>query len=295
MSETPPPAPPTDPPPGRGPAPAWGGRRPTALKLAYDGPLFKGWQKQPGLPTVQAAVEQALGEVLGAKIEVHGAARTDAGVHAAAQVCHFVRQALGGEDPAGLAAFGSALRERLPQGIRVLAVALAHPSFHARSSSTGKRYVYRYSWGDQPQGADRFHLGAGARPDWLRATAALEGLAGLAALPGLASPSKDRRPAPPLTGWTLEQSQHGVGGACELELRAHAFRKHQVRNLAGHLAAVALGLAEPETLAKLAQRTRPWMGATAPPAGLTLVEVVYPPELDPFAKAAPLAPAPATP
>jgi tRNA U38,U39,U40 pseudouridine synthase TruA len=56
--------------------------------------------------------------------------------------------------------------------------------------------------------------------------------------------------------------------------------------VAGHLAAVALGLAEPETLAKLAQRTRPWMGATAPPAGLTLVEVVYPPELDPFAPAA---------
>jgi tRNA pseudouridine38-40 synthase len=235
---------------------------------------------------VQAVVEQALSEVLGAKVEVHGAARTDAGVHAAGQVCHFVRQALGAEDPAGITAFAAALRGRLPQGIRLLAAALAHPSFHARSSSTGKRYVYRYSWGTEPQSADRFHLGPSARPDWLRAAAALEGLAGLPALPGLASPSKDRRPAPPLTGWTLDHEQRGDGGVCQLELRAHAFRKHQVRNVAGHLAAVALGLAEPETLAKLAQRTRPWMGATAPPAGLTLVEVVYPPELDPFAPAA---------
>jgi tRNA pseudouridine38-40 synthase len=231
---------------------------------------------------VQAAVERALSETLGAKIEVHGAARTDAGVHAAGQVCHFVRQALAAVDPAGMAGFEAALRDRLPQGIRLLGAALAHPSFHARSSSTGKRYVYRYSWGAQTQRADGFHLGVSSRPDWLRASAALAGLEGLPALPGLASPSKDRRPAPPLLGWTLDHQDEGDGGLCTLELRAHAFRKHQVRNVAGHLAAVALGLAEPETLARLAQRTRPWMGATAPAAGLTLVEVVYPEALDPF-------------
>jgi tRNA U38,U39,U40 pseudouridine synthase TruA len=65
-------------------------------------------------------------------------------------------------------------------------------------------------------------------------------------------------------------------------VRAKAFRKHQVRNLAGHLGAVASGLAEPGSLRALAQRARPWMGAQAPAAGLTLVEVLYPPELDPF-------------
>jgi tRNA U38,U39,U40 pseudouridine synthase TruA len=65
-------------------------------------------------------------------------------------------------------------------------------------------------------------------------------------------------------------------------VRAPAFRKHEVRNLAGHLAAVALGLAPPESLARLARGPRPWHGATAPPHGLTLLEVLYPPELDPF-------------
>jgi tRNA U38,U39,U40 pseudouridine synthase TruA len=77
-----------------------------------------------------------------------------------------------------------------------------------------------------------------------------------------------------LSRWSLED---GV-----LEVEAHAFRKHQLRNLAGHLAAVALGLAAPATLAELAKRARPWMGATAPAHGLTLLEVRYAPEVDPF-------------
>ena len=67
-----------------------------------------------------------------------------------------------------------------------------------------------------------------------------------------------------------------------LEVTAKTFRKHEVRNLAGHLAAVALGLAAPESLALLAVRTRPWMGPRAPAHGLTLVEVLYPQDLDPF-------------
>jgi len=115
-----------------------------------------------------------------------------------------------------------------------------------------------------------------ASADWERARAALHGLDGLPQLPGLSSPSKDHKPAPPLASWSLDD--RGV-----LEVSARAFRKHEVRNLAGHLGAVALGLAAPESLRELAQRSRPWMGARAPPGGLTLVEVVYPPELDPFA------------
>jgi tRNA U38,U39,U40 pseudouridine synthase TruA len=93
-------------------------------------------------------------------------------------------------------------------------------------------------------------------------------------MPGIGSPSNRRKPAPPLTRWSLE---NGV-----LEVEARAFRKHEIRNLAGHLAAVALGYAEPQTLRELAGRNRPWMGATAPAHGLTLVKVLYPTEIDPF-------------
>jgi tRNA pseudouridine38-40 synthase len=259
-------------------------RRPIALLLAYDGSAFKGWQKQPGLPTVQGFVERALAELLGTKIEVFGAARTDAGVHAEGQVCHFVRLPLSAQGPEGLARFEPELRAKLGSPVRLEATALAHPSFHARSSSTGKRYRYRYGWGEAPQVPGQFHLGKAAAPDWEKARAALQGLLGLPQLTGLASPSKDHRPAPPLESFLLEPSGDASAGTCALELRAPAFRKHQVRNVAGHLAAVALGLALPETLAQLAQRRRPWMGATAPPGGLTLIEVLYPAGLEPFGR-----------
>jgi tRNA pseudouridine38-40 synthase len=204
------------------------------------------------LPTVQGALEDALRALLGKRYVVHGASRTDAGVHAEGQVASF--QA-GREMELG--------RLELPAALRLLRWARADRSFHARSSSTGKKY--RYDLGYFARGA----------PDWERARAALRSLEGLAALPGLGSPAKDHRPAPPLSRWTL--SETGV-----LEVTAKAFRKHQIRNLAGHLGAVALGLAEPGSLRELAQRERPWMGARAPAAGLTLVEVLYPPELDPF-------------
>ena len=218
-----------------------------ALLLAYDGAPFKGWQRQPGLPTVQAVVEKALGHV------VHGASRTDAGVRALGQVASF---------RCGAAPDFAALR--LPEAVRLLRWAEVPPSFHARSSSCGK--VYRYDFASFVQNSQT--------PDWDRARAALRGLEGLSEMTGIGSPSTHRKPAPPLTRWSLE------GGVLEVEARA--FRKHEVRNLAGHLAAVALGLATPESLRELAQRKRPWMGATAPAAGLTLVRVLYPESLDPF-------------
>ena len=227
-----------------------------ALLLAYDGAAFRGWQKQPGMSTVQGALEDALRAMLGRRYAVHGASRTDAGVHALGQVASL--QSGRGPD------FD---RLQLPPGLRLRRFGIAPRSFHARSSAIGKRYRYRF---------DAFVRGA---PDWDRARAAMQGLDGLPQLSGLGSPATDRRPAPPLTDWTL--SDDGV-----LEVRATAFRKHQVRNLAGHLAAVALGLAAPESLRDLAVRARPWMGARAPADGLTLVEVLYPPGLDPFSGAA---------
>jgi len=216
-----------------------------ALLLAYDGAAFRGWQKQPGMVTVQGALETALGHV------VHGASRTDAGVHAAGQVASF----RSGSVP-------NFVQIALPPALRLLRWARAQESFHARSSSVGKRY--RYDFAHFVQNAD-----------WERARAALRSLDGLAQLSGLGSPSKDHRPAPPLTTWSL--SDAGV-----LEVEARAFRKHEVRNLAGHLAAVALGYSAPESLRELAQGKRPWMGACAPAHGLTLLEVLYPREIDPF-------------
>ena len=249
------------------------------LRLAYDGGDFRGWQAQPSMRTVQGVVEAALSSLLGEGVRVHGAARTDAGVHARGQVAHFsLRPARLDQsrliDPL---TFLPALAAVLPETLRPLQFASAPLSFHARASAVGKHYCYRFSWG-AARPAATFHLGTSAAPDWERARAALRGLADLTQLPGLSSPSTDRRPAPALDAWQLDESE---GGAA-LQIRAPGFRKHQVRNLAGHLAAVALGLATPETLSALAARQRPWMGATAPPHGLCLEEVIYPDAQNPF-------------
>src|SRR5712692_4741457 len=86
-------------------------RRTYAVRLAYDGGAFRGWQRQPGLPTVQQAVEDALEAALGERVQVHGAARTDAGVHAEGQVASFaLRRALPARD---------VLATPLPEGLRI--------------------------------------------------------------------------------------------------------------------------------------------------------------------------------
>ncbi len=244
-----------------------------ALLLAYDGAAFRGWQKQPGMPTVQQALEDALRALLGKRYALHGASRTDAGVHALGQVASL--RCGRGPDFSALV---------LPPALRLLRYARASPSFHARASAVGKRYRYDFANFVQnnrtpgptlgPPLAGNFVQNA-RTPDWDRARAAMRGLDGVPHLSGLCSPSKARQPAPPLTRWSLDDA--GV-----LEVEGRAFRKHEVRNIAGHLAAVALGLAAPESLRELAQRKRPWMGATAPSHGLTLVQVFYPAEIDPF-------------
>jgi len=240
-----------------------------ALALDYAGTGFAGWQRHPGRPTIQGALEEALASFLGERIQVIGAARTDAGVGAARQVASFsVRRAI---PPEALLALP------LPAGISLLAAARAPPGFHARASAAGKRYRYRYAWGQKSDPAAWF-LGTDAAPRWEGARCALDSLKGLPALPGLASPSTHRSPAPPLTAWSLEERP----GSADLTVSARAFRKHEVRNLAGHLAAVALGLAAPDSLARLAGGSRPWHGATAPPHGLLLLDVEYPRGLDPF-------------
>ncbi len=109
------------------------------LTLAYDGTSFHGWQVQPGHPTIQGAVMDVLrGITQDNDLALHGAGRTDAGVHALGQVAHFETEATltPGE-------FLRALNSLLPAAIRVVQVEEAPPGFHARHSAVGKTYAYR--------------------------------------------------------------------------------------------------------------------------------------------------------
>jgi tRNA pseudouridine38-40 synthase len=108
------------------------------LILAYDGTPYHGWQVQPGLPTIQGALADAIHRTTGERTLPQGSGRTDAGVHALAQVASFALAA-----PIPAANLQRALNRCLPPSIRVLAAELVPPHFHARHSALSKTYEYR--------------------------------------------------------------------------------------------------------------------------------------------------------
>jgi tRNA pseudouridine(38-40) synthase len=113
------------------------------LTLAYDGTDFSGWQVQPGEPTVQGELQQALGRVTGEFPLPQGSGRTDAGVHALGQVASLVLQARIPPDNLRLA-----LNRTLPESIRILQAETVAATFHARHSAVAKTYEYRIFRGD---------------------------------------------------------------------------------------------------------------------------------------------------
>jgi tRNA pseudouridine38-40 synthase len=108
------------------------------ITLAYDGTPFHGWQVQPGLPTIQGLLEEIVSGMEGKPVHVAGSGRTDAGVHALAQVAAFSI-----ENPIPLPNLRRAVNRLLPPAIRVLSADEAHADFHPRFDAKGKTYEYR--------------------------------------------------------------------------------------------------------------------------------------------------------
>src|ERR1035441_9175032 len=108
------------------------------IQLAYDGTDFHGWQVQPGLLTIQGTLESVVGEIEGRPVHVAGSGRTDAGVHALAQVAAFSI-----ENPIPPPNLRKAMNRLLPASIRVLSTAEAAPDFHPRFQALAKTYEYR--------------------------------------------------------------------------------------------------------------------------------------------------------
>ncbi len=138
-------------------AAAAGVTRRLRLTISYDGANFRGWQFQPGEPTVQGTLEDALRTILGEPVRVTGAGRTDAGVHALGQCAHF--------DTAGRLAAPVILRAlgaRLPLEIRVRELAEAPTGFHARYSARSKLYRYQLA---EPGGPEEPFL---RKTHWVR-------------------------------------------------------------------------------------------------------------------------------
>jgi tRNA pseudouridine38-40 synthase len=240
------------------------------LTIEYDGTGLVGWQRQPNGVSVQAALEVAVEKFCGDKVTVHGAGRTDAGVHALAQCAHVDLT-----HQASVETIRSALNHHLrPATISVLAVEPVADDFHARLSATLRVYRYRILNRRPPPMLDRMRVWHVAPPLDLAAMQA-----GARYLVGHHDFSTFRdslcqAKSPVRTLDVLDVTR--AGEEIHIEARARSFLHHQVRNMAGTLKLVGLGQWSSDDVATaLAARDRRAGGPTAPADGLYLVEVRY--------------------
>jgi tRNA pseudouridine38-40 synthase len=248
-----------------------------ALRIAYDGAAFSGFEYQIGRETVQSALEVALGRILGEAIRVQGASRTDAGVHARAQVVSFkVRTEF---DPADLS---SDLNAALPSSVVVLDAARVSRVFHARWSSKGKTYLYRFTRtpaevNSTPLGHPKLLHGAVLPVDEARIAEAMALFPGSGTFRGACGRGPIR-----VRQVRLAEPVFHSDGRIDLWFEGSSFGRYMVRNLAGLAIAVGMDLFPLAAVTSAVQGDRQLRGIRAPAQGLTLWEVHYPPELAPF-------------
>jgi tRNA pseudouridine38-40 synthase len=249
------------------------------LDVSYDGTDFAGWAVQPGQRTVQGVLEDALRTVLRlSAVPLTVAGRTDAGVHASGQVAHCDLPAL----PDGLV---RRLARVLPPDVRVRAATPVPADFDARFSALWRRYVYLIC--DEPAGVDplrRRHVLSWPRP--LAAEAMQAAAARLVGLHDFVAFCRRREGATTVRSLRqLSVVRDGADITCTVV--ADAFCHSMVRSLVGALLAVGEGRRGVGWPASLLVRDRRADEVTvAPPHGLTLVEVGYPPDAELAARAA---------
>jgi tRNA pseudouridine38-40 synthase len=247
------------------------------LTLAYNGAAFHGWQIQPGVPTIQGAVTDVLRKITQEQIIIHGASRTDTGVHALGQVASFKTQSqLAPEE------LQRALNALLPPAIRVVAAEEMGSDFHARWQALEKTYHYRIFRGPvvspfefqrvshYPYPLDESAMIAAAR--------LFEGehdFTSFAASSGSEDTDKDRFPVRAILSSVL--IPHPDKQELVYEVTGRSFLRYMVRKIVGTLLDVGRGKLSPADIHALFEsRDRSLSGPTAEPAGLYLVALKYP-------------------
>lgn len=258
------------------------------LTLQYHGQPYGGWQYQPAqgtpkLPSVQGAVCEALNKLLVTYAlqpkDLVAAGRTDAGVHAHAQVVHVdIPDEFASRPPY---TFVDGLNRFLPFSIRCIGAVVVPPSFHARYSATARHYRYRL-WVARQLRPDLLGLVGHAPPLFggsLNVAAMQQAIASLPV--GVATNFSSLRDAQcqsknPICTLTHARLQQREEHLLELDVGADHFLHHMVRNLVGTLVQVAMNERAPDFAPLLAAQNRTLAGTTFAPAGLYLVGIDYP-------------------
>ena len=241
--------------------------------IAYDGTGLYGWQRQEGFDSVQERLEEAVGELLGVDVCVHGAGRTDTGVHALGQVASFHV-----DTPIEDDRLRHALNHHLPRGVVIRRLETCPEDFHARFSARGKRYLYRVVTARfrPPIGRDyalwvRAPLDFAAMREGARA---LVGTHDFRAFASAGSPRSSYERTVARIRWIPRREVFGF------VIEGNGFLYNMVRAIAGTLIDVGKGRRPAADVARiLASRDRSQAGPTAPAQGLFLLRVLYPERL----------------
>jgi len=239
------------------------------LIIAYDGTAYYGWQVQPGVPTVESEINKALSELLGEKVEVIGASRTDSGVHALGNVAVFDTNTVFPPEKICLA-----VNNRLPDDIRVISSFEVAADFHPRKSNCIKTYEYKilnsriaipthrlYSYHIYYPLDDSLMRQAGRR---------LIGEHDFASFCSVNTQVKDTV----RTIYDLDVFRDG--DMITIRVKGNGFLYNMVRIIAGTLIEVGRGKYPPEKVTQILEgRNRSLAGPTAPAHGLTLVKIDY--------------------
>jgi tRNA pseudouridine38-40 synthase len=246
------------------------------LTIAYDGTDFYGWQIQANKPTIQGEIVNVLRRLTQDSTLLHGAGRTDAGVHALGQVASFRTQsALSAEE------FQRALNALLPPAIRIVRSEEVGPDFNARWSARAKTYCYRlYRGRVVPPMIWRYvlHYPFPLDEDKMRDAAArfagVHNFAAFAASTGSEEDDKERSTIREIYSSELARSPDGE--ELVFTLRGRSFLRYMVRKLMGTLLDIGRGRLQPEDIERLYEsRDRSKSGPTVPPQGLCMVCVEH--------------------
>jgi len=246
------------------------------LTIAYDGTDFHGWQAQSNQPTIQGEIVSVLRRITQEATGLHGAGRTDAGVHAFGQVGSFRTQS-----PLSAAEFQRALNALLPPTIRIMKSEEVGPDFNARWSARGKTYQYRLYRGKiVPPMLWRYvlHYPFPLDEDAMRDAAArfvgIHDFASFAASTGSEEDDKERSTQREI--YSSELARSSDNEELVFTVRGRSFLRYMVRKMVGTLLDVGRGKLQPQDIDRLYElKDRSKSGPTVPPQGLCMVSVEH--------------------